>query len=115
MTVLSHFLFAVSILSAAAAVALFFVLDIAKCWRMVLGRRAFYQKKRRTNGITDRQQGTAAETEAYPKTEALGQGKDKTFPLYRAESGQAVFPDGKELELIQDIVYAQDTGGESCF
>lgn len=44
MTRLSCVMYATAGISAAAAVVLYFVLDIAKCWRMVRGRRAVPEK-----------------------------------------------------------------------
>ncbi len=50
MTELSWVMYGISGAFAVAAVVLFFVLDIAKCWRMVSGRRAVRRAERRQTG-----------------------------------------------------------------
>ena len=47
MTNMSYVMFGISGVFALAAIVLFFVLDIAKCWRMVSGKRSERRKKRR--------------------------------------------------------------------
>lgn len=93
MTSVSYVMFGISGVSAVAAAVLFFALDITKCWRMVSGRRPVPGKRRR-KAVTE-------ELKRYPSVETVlldDAGVGETEPLGTIN-----------LEMIQDIVYMQDT------
>lgn len=131
MTTVSYLLFAVSGALAVLAAAMFFVLDIAKCWQMVSGRR-FESQKKRQKTVAANQSGTKhlghALTEKISRSE-VSAGVEKTFPLSSSEDTAPIGHGAKEstvllecaggeqtelletdsLEIIQDIVYMQNT------
>lgn len=94
----SSLLWALAGMFAAAAVVLFFTLDIAKCWRMVTGRYSVYRKMQKTNKTAGTNQ---AKTEQPGRTEVLAEGEETALLTMPFET--------TALEMIQDIVYIQDT------
>lgn len=126
MTDISHVMFGISGVFAAVAAVMFFALDIAKCWRMVSGHRIIRRDKQRgmeRKAPADRKQ--SEETEYIPAcraggsertAEEAGQATEKllTEELAYPSAGETVLLDRMQeretgLELIQDIVYMQDT------
>ncbi|MDE7323281.1 MAG: hypothetical protein K2N73_11295 [Lachnospiraceae bacterium] len=118
MTNVSCFLFAVSGLAGMAAVALFFVLDISRCWRMVSGKIPVHIKKQKTDIIkTEKISGSEAAGEC-DATVALGGRTEYVLSHDREEVICRGTAEGMErtallgledrrMILIQDIVYIQ--------
>ena len=135
MTNMSFLLFAATGLFAVTAIILFFTLDIAKCWRMVLGKYSARSKTQRKSekkantkeaiakeAITNKAIKKKAITKEAGTTDKIATEKLKRF--VPAPAGETVLLDyagdqGTELlgtiglELIQDIVYMQDTAKTS--
>lgn len=138
MTVVSRVLFAISGLLAVSAAVLFFALDIKKCWRMVSGKHTVHrEKQQKTKGAAVADQ-AVTEKLGRISTEMLPQGSmEETELLGREPAGETALqahgsagktellghrtakeavptgteqPDTDGLEIIQDIVYMQDTG-----
>lgn len=118
MTAVSYFMFAISGVSAAAAVVLFFALDIAKCWRMAAGKHLAGRKKKQKASRTV--PASKAVTERIRQSEEtvplIGRlvGDEETFPLDNKTVEETVLLGCAErtealgtvcLEMIQDIVY----------
>ncbi len=105
MTELSWVMYGISGAFAVAAVVLFFVLDIAKCWRMVSGRRAVRRAERRQTGravpgggaVTIKLGCVPMEIGAEP--EAFVGGTERT----RAMDGLAVGQPGTEGLAVGDL------------
>ena len=122
MTTVSYFMFAISGISAAAAVVLFFALDIAKCWRMTTDKHLAGRKKQQKIERTAAASKAVTESirrseETVPLISGLA-GDEETFLLNDKTAGETVLLGCAErtealgtvsLEMIQDIVYMQDT------
>lgn len=108
MTYMSYVMFGVAGVSAVAAAVLFFVLDIAKCWRMVSGKCGVSAKKQRRAERAAAVQGRAAEKTCPARTEKIS-GLEITVPLGSVWAEETTALDTVSLEMIQDIVYMQDT------
>lgn len=127
MTVVSCVLFVISGLLAVSAAVLFFALDIKKCWRMVSGKHTVHrEKQQKTKGAAVADQAVTEKlgrisTEMLPQgsmeeTELLGHEPAGKTELLGHRTAKEAVPTGTEqpdtdgLEIIQDIVYIQDTG-----
>lgn len=128
MTSMSYLLFGISGVSAMTAAVLFFVLDIAKCWRMVSGKYPVCRERRlRTDSAeaARTEQLRSVCTEKISGSEAFASGEE-TLPLEErfveemesaeettllsghADSERTELLDTKPLEIVQDIVYVHD-------
>lgn len=105
MTDMSHFLFAVSVLLTAAAVVLFFALDIVKCWRMVSGRHAGRKHPENMEMFA----GDGGKTlPLNRRAETVTEGSGDTLALNRTGNEQTFMSGAGDPGLIRDIVYVQD-------
>lgn len=134
MTNVSFSLFAAAGFFAVTAVVLFFTLDIAKCWRMVTGmyvsHRVYREMRQKiggtahsNNAATKKLQGVS--TEKISRSELSVAGKEifsqsQGIRIEEEPVGETVLLEceGEQatellgtigLEMIQDIVYMQDT------
>lgn len=114
----SDFLMAASGIFAAAAVVLFFALDILKCWRMVRGRGNRYKSQ---PGVNKAYKVKWTKTEKNGKSKSRGESEstrlledgtaEKTVLLCdRAAAEQTIVLETEYLEIIQDIAYMQEKG-----
>lgn len=94
----SSLLWALAGMFAVAAVILFFKLDIIKCWRMVSGSCPVHRKMQKPCKTAGTNQ---SKTEQPGTTEVLAKGEETTLLTMPFET--------TALEMIQDIVYLQDT------
>ncbi len=99
----SRLLMGAAILFAVLTTVLFFVFRIPKCIRMVSGGYSIYEKKR---------QRAKKEKQCSPYTEKLSDlepfaGDEETCLLEDIQ--ETLLLETKDLEMIQDIVYMQDT------
>lgn len=120
MTSVSYILFAISGVFAVAAVVLFFVLDIAKCWRMVSGKHTVRGEKRKKANNPKAVKAAKTEQLRHAGTEKIVTEKIRDSEVFTGSEETALLQsladeertkllDTKSLEIVQDIVYVQDT------
>lgn len=113
---ISYVMFGMSGIFAVVSVVLFFALDITRCWRMVSGRGSVHRRTtpagRNTTEKIGKSENFAQDEENIWKSFRTGEdygSAQETVLLGDECEDETVVLDTVSLEMIQDIVYIQDT------